>query len=86
MELFTHLPDGHRLAYHFVGFEADLLKQLEKGTTAADLGTSLSKRYGFRERSCETKLMKSLAEFETGKLVYYGDLMVVKKSETVGGH
>lgn len=86
VELFTHLPDGNRLTYHFVGFEADILRQLDNGTMATDLRAFLSQRYDLPERSCETKLMKSLAEFETGKLVYYGDLMVVKKSETAGGH
>jgi hypothetical protein len=46
----------------------------------------LSQLYDLPERSCETKMMKSLADFETGKLVYYGDQMLVKKSETAGGH
>ena len=86
LDLFTHLPDGHVLTHHFTGFEADVLRHIEHGNTITGLETTLAQLYNLSQALCEQKLMKCLRELETGKLIYYGDKMIVKIAETTGGH
>lgn len=86
IDLFTHLPNGHVLTHHFTGFDADVLRQIENGNNITGLRATLSQVYSLSQTACETKLIKSLRELEKGKLIYYGDKMIVKISETNRGH
>ncbi|MCX6143208.1 MAG: hypothetical protein NTZ35_08310, partial [Ignavibacteriales bacterium] len=82
IDLFTHLPDGHVLSHHFTGFDADVLRQIEDGNTIAGLRATLSQAHNLSQTTCEAKLVRSLKDLEKGKLIYYGDKMIVKISET----
>ena len=86
IELSTHLPDGRVLAHHFSGFDAELLRGIEQGRGAAELCTELARLHNLSAQRCETSLLNSLRELETGRLVYYGEKMIVKRAETTGGH
>ena len=86
IDLYTHLPDGHVLSHHFTGFDADVLRQIEQGNTIANLRATLSQVHNLSQTTCEAKLVRSLRDLEKGKLIYYGDKMIVKISETTRGH
>ncbi|HCA78805.1 MAG TPA: hypothetical protein DEP53_03630 [Bacteroidetes bacterium] len=86
VELFTHLPDGHVLAHHFAGCEADVLKTIENGATIADVKSAIAQLHGLSQADVDARIRTSLNELEQGRLIYYGDKMIVKIAETNGGH
>jgi len=86
VELFTHLPDGHVLAHQFAGCDAEVLRTIENGATIADVKTAVARLHGLSQTDVDARISSSLTELEQGRLIYYGDKMIVKIAETTGGH
>jgi len=78
IELFTHLGDGRILKHQFKGLEADFFRQVNQEQPLQSIVTSLATKYKLSTETCQQQINQSLREFETAKLIYFGDKMLVK--------
>jgi len=81
IELFTQTGEGKILKHRFTGLDADLFREIAKENPVEPLISVFSQKHKLSTEVCRQKVNQSLKEFESSKLIYYGDRMLVKISE-----
>jgi hypothetical protein len=83
IELYTNTGTGTILTHRFTGLEADIFRQIAKGISPESTIPSLCQKHAMQETECRRKVSASLDEFQKAKLVYYGESMMVFKTDRI---
>jgi hypothetical protein len=83
VELYTFQKPGSKVSYQFSGLEASLFLLLIGNKPLAFCIKDLAEKHSLGYSDCEAKLHTALDDFSRKGLIYYGDLMVVKKTEGI---
>jgi hypothetical protein len=78
IELFANKGNGKTLNYRFTGFEADLFLEIKHEKEKGLIVETLMKKYNMTRDKCLKAVDKLLRNFESKKLIYYGEKMLVK--------
>jgi hypothetical protein len=83
IQLFTFQTPGSKISYQYNGLEADILLMIrENKPTDANL-KELAGLYLLNDTECKIKISSAMSEFEKKGLIYYGDLMIARKTEEI---
>jgi hypothetical protein len=81
LELYTFQKPGSKIGYHYGGLEASILLLLAENKPIEANLKELAADYSLSDSACKTQIFSAMDEFKKKGLVYYGDLMIVKKTE-----
>ena len=81
LELYTYQKVGSKISYYYSGFEAGVLLVILENKLPEENLKELATRYSLSDSICKTKIYSAMDEFKKKGLIYYGDLMMVKKNE-----
>jgi hypothetical protein len=81
LELFTFKNSGTKISYSYNGFEASLLLLIVKNSPMEANLNQLASQYSLNGFACKLRVDAAIDEFRNKGLIYFGDLMIVKKTE-----
>ena len=85
IELFTFQQPGSKISYQYGGLEASILLMIGDNKPLDTNLNELAAKYSLSGSECKAKICLAMEEFKKKGLIYYGDLMIVKKSEATNG-
>lgn len=81
VELFTYQKPGLKTSFHYSGLEAGLLLLITENKPIDENLKTLADQYSLSYSDCQIKTSLAIEEFKHKGHIYFGDLMIVKKSE-----
>jgi hypothetical protein len=81
VELFTYQKPGLKTSFHYSGLEACLLLLIAENKPIDENLKTLADQYSLSYSDCQTETSLAIEEFKHKGHIYFGDLMIVKKSE-----
>lgn len=82
MEIFTYQKPDSKISYYFHGIEEDILLLISEDKSLEANFSQLGIQYSLSETECKGKVELAMSEFEKKGLIYYGELMLVKKTSS----
>jgi hypothetical protein len=82
IELYTFQKPGSKLSYRYSGLEAGVLLMLMENKPLEENLDTLAAQFSLSTPVCKSMVNSSMAQFEKKGLIYYGELMLVKITET----
>jgi hypothetical protein len=83
VELYTFLKPGQKISYTFTGLNASVLILLAENKQVDSSLQELASKYSLDYTGCEEQIKLAIKDFDKKGLIYYGDLMLVKKTEEI---
>jgi hypothetical protein len=81
LELFTFQKPGSKISAHYSGIEAGILLLIAENKPINENLKALANQYSLSYSDCQNQTSLAMEDFKQKGLVYFGDLMLVKKSE-----
>ena len=81
LEFFTFQKPGSKISYYYSGLEAGVLLLIANNKPINANLKEIANQYSLSDSICKIKIDTAMNEFKKKGLIYYGDLMIVKKTE-----
>jgi hypothetical protein len=83
LELYTFRKPGSKLIYHFSGLEAAVLLLIGENKLPDANIIELADKYSLSYSECKTEILSAMDEFKKKGLIYYGEMMIARKTEEI---